>query len=97
MGSPAATATMSRDHTAVVQLVDELAAARTALAAETPPTLLNDLRRILYGLYAVVRVHFAKEEEIYLPLLERHLTLDQATELFASMERSAARAKSLVA
>ena len=32
---------------------------------------LRDLRRLLYGLHAVLRLHFAQEEETYLPLLEK--------------------------
>jgi hypothetical protein len=32
---------------------------------------LPDLRRVLYGLHAVLRLHFAREEEVYLPLFER--------------------------
>jgi hypothetical protein len=34
-------------------------------------------------------VHFAKEEEIYLPLLEARLTGDEARELFTAMEHAA--------
>jgi iron-sulfur cluster repair protein YtfE (RIC family) len=97
MGSSAATRTMSRDHVAVVRLVDELGATRTALRGDAPAAALNALRRILYGLYALVTTHFAKEEEIYLPLLEARLSLDEAAELLAGMERSASRAKALVA
>ena len=29
----------------------------------------TDLRRILYGSHAILRLHFAQEEEQYLPLL----------------------------
>jgi len=94
MGSPAATATMSRDHVAVVSLVDELRAASQALAREgATDVVADDLRRTLYGLYALVKTHFAKEEEIYLPLLDARLTLDEATEMFAKMEQAAHRAK----
>jgi hypothetical protein len=31
---------------------------------------LRDLRRVLYGLHAILRLHFAQEEQQYLPLLE---------------------------
>ncbi len=34
------------------------------------PDDLRDLRRTLYGLHAILRLHFAQEEEQYLPLLE---------------------------
>jgi len=38
----------------------------------------NAVRRVLYGLYALLRVHFAKEQEIYLPLLEGRTERDPA-------------------
>jgi len=38
------------------------------------------LRRVLYGLYAVVTVHFAKEEEVYLPILDARLTREEAAQ-----------------
>ena len=97
LGAPAATATMSRDHVAVVQLVDQLSAAKLAVARDgLTDTLADDLRRILYGLHALVKTHFAKEEELYLPLLDERLTLDEATDLLAEMERAASRAKALL-
>ena len=98
LGAPAATATMSRDHVAVVQLVDQLSAAKQVLAREgLSDTLADDLRRILYGLHALVKTHLAKEEELFLPLLDERLTLDEATEVLADMERAARRAKALLA
>ena len=87
MGAAEATATMSRDHVEVGRLTEELGAARSRLAeAELDAAKAKDLRRILYGLYALVHVHFAKEEEIYLPLLDERLTADEAHELFEEME-----------
>jgi hypothetical protein len=32
-----------------------------------------EVRRILFGLHALVTVHFTKEEEIYLPILDERL------------------------
>lgn len=94
MGAPRATATMSHDHLEVLRLADELAALRVIPEAEPDAQRANELRRVLYGLYTLVRTHFAKEEEIYLPLLDERLTLAEAADLFAEMERSAARVKS---
>jgi len=74
MGAAQATATMSRDHVEVGALTQELAALRVQLTGETiSPILANAFRKVLYGLYALVKVHFAKEEEIYLPLLDAGL------------------------
>lgn len=94
LGSPRATDTMRRDHVSVGRLVAELGTLRTqlagtALAAQTA----TELRRILYGLYELVSTHFAKEEEIYLPLLDERLTSEEAAEMFTNMERAAERAK----
>jgi hypothetical protein len=38
-----------------------------------------DLRRILYGLHAILRFHFAHEKEQYLPLLEDGAALRPAS------------------
>src|SRR5215467_11127811 len=65
-----ATDTMSRDHLEVIRLTEELGALRLHLFYA--PLIKSDeqaLRRILYGLYAIIGLHLAKEEEIYLPIL----------------------------
>ncbi len=94
LGSPDATRTMSRDHIEVGRYVDELAALKNELTGG-PLTAeqARELRRALYGVYALVKVHFAKEEEIYLPLLDRWLTSESARELFTQMEAAAHEAK----
>ena len=62
LGDPRATATMEYDHVAVRQLT-----ARLAEATVHDVALLQEL---LYGLHALITVHFRKEEELYLPLVE---------------------------
>ena len=91
MGAPTATATMSRDHIEVDHLTRDLGGLRDRLAASSavPSELARELRRVLYGLYALVKAHFAKEEEIYLPLLDAGLTASEATRLFSQMEAAA--------
>ncbi|MBI2324356.1 MAG: hemerythrin domain-containing protein [Chloroflexi bacterium] len=89
LGALGATATMSRDHVAVVELIDELGVLRHA-----PDEHASELRRVLYGLHALVMTHFGKEEAIYLPLLDEHLSSDEASRMFASMEQAASRARS---
>jgi iron-sulfur cluster repair protein YtfE (RIC family) len=94
MGAAHATATMSRDHVEVTRFLSDLREARAALTAgDVSIAEANELRRILYGLYALLRVHFAKEEEIYLPLLEEHLSEQEAATLFTEMEHAAAEAR----
>jgi len=90
MGAPGATATMRRDHVEVAGLIAELGRLRDALEAEPSPAQLRSLRRLLYGLYAIVSLHFAKEEEIYLPILDSGLSAEDAATMFESMEKHAA-------
>jgi iron-sulfur cluster repair protein YtfE (RIC family) len=89
LGSPDATKTMSRDHVEVGRYVEELA----ELWQSVSPQNFKSLQRVLYGLYALVKVHFAKEEEVYLPILEARLSLEEAKEMFEAMENAAGHAK----
>ena len=95
MGASQATATMSRDHVEVGRLTEELGTLRVH---HTQLSITFDharaLRRVLYGLYALVKLHFAKEEEIYLPLLDAKLTAEEARKMFEDMEAAAGEAKS---
>lgn len=87
MGAPAATATMSRDHVEVVRMTEELGGLRVRIA-EGPPTPDDEkaLRRVLYGLHALVQVHFAEEEDVLLPILDANLSPGEAREMFEAME-----------
>lgn len=94
MGSPEAAAAMKRDHLEVRAMVDELFDLRDDLSnGPLTRTLARDLRRVLYGLYALIHVHFVKEEEVYVPILERKLTHQAAQDLFDAMDEAAGHAK----
>lgn len=87
LGAPEATATMSRDHREIESLSGQLDRLVGRLgAARVEPA---DAQRILYGLYALVSLHFAKEEEVYLPILDERLTPERAARLFADLEAAA--------
>jgi iron-sulfur cluster repair protein YtfE (RIC family) len=77
LGDSRATATMSRDHVAIRERAEALSRTRTADTAE--------LAELLFGLYALITVHFEKEEEVYLPLLDD----EPEDELRALFERMA--------
>jgi iron-sulfur cluster repair protein YtfE (RIC family) len=62
IGEPDATAPMLYDHWAIRQRLSALKA--------THPADLATLQELLYGLYALISVHFWKEEELYFPLLD---------------------------
>ena len=94
LGSPDATRTMSRDHVEVGRYIEELASLKGNLGdVEFTPEQTRSLRRVLYGVYALVKVHFAKEEEVYLPILDQRLTPEAAQEMFEAMEHAAHKAK----
>ena len=93
MGAPEATGTMSRDHVEVGRLIDELGLIRSNATGSTlTTTQAKALQRVLYGLYTLIKVHFAKEEEVYLPILDARLTPEAARELFENMEEAAIEA-----
>jgi iron-sulfur cluster repair protein YtfE (RIC family) len=62
VGSPDAAQAMIHDHRAIL--------ARTDALAQTDPDDIDQLLELLYGLYALISVHFRKEEEIQLPALD---------------------------
>lgn len=87
LGAPEATATMSRDHVEIGRLVEQLGAVTSRLADDTVgPGEANELRRLLYGLHAVVRLHFLKEEDVYLPLLDARLTEEEGAALVEALD-----------
>ena len=92
MGAPQATATMSRDHVEVERLIVELARHREELASAVAPAAVREIRRLLYALHAVISLHFAKEEELYVPLLDKTLGADEAAALFEAMHKHAKHA-----
>lgn len=89
-GAPEVTATMSREHQKIGELVNELGQARSRLDHAGPDAELErDLRRLLYGLHAVIGVHFLKEEEVFLPLLDARLSRQRADEMFEALHAAA--------
>jgi len=70
LGTGEATATMSRTHAEIQRLADrigahlELAQSGGAIA----PEQVDDLLACLYGLHALLRLHFVQEEENYFTL-----------------------------
>lgn len=94
MGAPEATATMSHDHVEIKRLAEQLGELRSHLEEERLElSQVPALRRVLYGLCALITVHFAKEEEVYLPLLDTRLTSQEAKPLFEAMEQAAQEAR----
>jgi iron-sulfur cluster repair protein YtfE (RIC family) len=82
LGDPRATATMSRDHVAIRERIEAL--------GDADMSDTRALEELLYGLHALITEHFAKEEEVYLPILEAEPG-DEARKLFERMASSGHR------
>jgi iron-sulfur cluster repair protein YtfE (RIC family) len=62
VGFEAAAVPMIHDHEAIVERIERL--------AQTDAADVETLQELLYGLYALISVHFRKEEDIQLPAFD---------------------------
>jgi iron-sulfur cluster repair protein YtfE (RIC family) len=86
MAAPGATATMRADHVEIVARIDRLASCVGEIHTRWPDdALARDLTHQLVGLAAILQLHFAKEEEVLLPVIDQSLSPEAAAELFARM------------
>jgi len=76
-----ATRTMSIDHRFIAGMVEELEGVSRSHLADAER---ERARRLLYGLQALLEVHFTKENEAYVPLLNR-LSSSERRELHARL------------
>lgn len=73
VGNDDVTAALHRTHTEIFHLIRFTDRLVTEIPPEGPgPEDLTDLRRVLYGLDAILRLHMAQEEELYLALGDEH-------------------------
>lgn len=91
LGAPQAIAALRREHEEIARLIRELVAVRDGLLAAPTRQERRTLQRALYGLHALVRLHFAKEEEIYLPLLASAVGEEEAARLAERIAEEADR------
>jgi heavy metal translocating P-type ATPase len=72
LGSPEATATMSRTHAEIARLARRVATHVEQADADggLRPEQVQDLLSSLYGLHTVLRLHFSQEEESYFSLAQ---------------------------
>ncbi|HEX6424840.1 MAG TPA: hemerythrin domain-containing protein [Acidimicrobiales bacterium] len=90
MSAPGATATMRADHAEIVARIDRLAQAAATVGQRWPdPALARDLAHQLVGLSAILQLHFHKEEDVLLPVLDQRLGVEEASELFTRMGEAA--------
>jgi iron-sulfur cluster repair protein YtfE (RIC family) len=88
--SPWATDTMRRDHSEVARLTDRLEKlSREWSDGAFGPSVGQDLKETLFGLYAILRLHFANEETLIVPRLEQGLSPDAIRHLIHALEERA--------
>jgi iron-sulfur cluster repair protein YtfE (RIC family) len=86
MGAPGATATMRADHVEVVSRIDRLADSAAIVEQRWPDAdLARNIAHQLVGLSAILQLHFSKEENVLLPVLDASLDASAAAALFARM------------
>jgi hemerythrin-like domain-containing protein len=71
MGGADPTGTMSRAHVEIAHLIRRLGRVLENVDPTRPDDEdVRELRRLLYGLHAVLKLHFAQEDEGYLSLVD---------------------------
>ncbi|MGA1362310.1 MAG: hemerythrin domain-containing protein [Ilumatobacteraceae bacterium] len=84
--------TLRREHVEINRLSAELSDLHGSLVVSREPSeeTTRALRRVLYGLHAVISLHFAKENEILVPWLEAALTAQEQDALLGRLRSLAA-------
>jgi iron-sulfur cluster repair protein YtfE (RIC family) len=90
LGTPVAMQLLAREHEEIIRLATELGAyGPQPWQDELSHEERKHLRRLLYSLYALIRLHLTKEEEILIPLLEKSLEGSSANRLMEALRQSA--------
>ncbi|HEY8487383.1 MAG TPA: DUF2249 domain-containing protein [Limnochordales bacterium] len=86
-----ATATMAVDHEFIEAYVARLAQLARRAAGQPQqehPTAVKEAAGLARELAAILRLHTEKEERVYLPLIQQHLTPGQQADLMAAMHEA---------
>jgi heavy metal translocating P-type ATPase len=71
LGGRDPTGTMSRAHAEIAKLISQMGLVLTRIGDDRPSQSdVRELRRLLYGLYALLELHFAQEDESFLSLAD---------------------------
>jgi hypothetical protein len=93
LGTLEPTSLLTRDHAEIRRLTDELVAVRGRLGGSRLRAAdAKELRRILYGLALLSRLHL-EQEESYLALLEAHLSPSELHAAFDALAEAEYRAE----
>ena len=90
LGAPGATGPMLRQLTEIQRLVARLGRLRTEAASGVTDPARRNLRQVLHALHALLSVHLAIEEELYVPLLEARLPPRRSAALTDALEAAEA-------
>jgi iron-sulfur cluster repair protein YtfE (RIC family) len=85
MGAPQATNTMRVDHAEFRKMATELEDLRKEIKQGINQEQIKYLRSILYSLHTLLRLHFQKEEQVYLSIIDDHLTSEQGRRMLEAM------------
>lgn len=88
-GVAGVTETMVVDHRVIAAHVEALAELAGKAGGAPAPEVVERLKAELYGIAALLEVHFRKEEDVYLPRLDAWLTAGEAEAMFAEMRHVA--------
>ena len=85
--APGSARTMRHEHTEIARYTDELTSLNASIIDDhdLPGTTVRELRRVLYGLYALVMSHFAKEDHVVAAILEAKMPADEQERLLDAL------------
>ena len=99
LGAVGATDVMKAQHASIAVMTEDLGKVVSAAREDDDvPAYAQYLLPLLHGLYALVRAHLESEDDVYLPLLDDHLSESQVGMLVDNIGRiSAARREDALA
>lgn len=99
LGAVGATDVMKAQHASIAVITEDLGKVVSAARLDNDvQAYAQYLLPLLHGLYALVRAHLEAEDDVYLPLLDAHMSESQITMLVDNIGRiSAARREDALA
>ena len=85
--APGSARTMRHEHTEIARYTDELTSLNASIIDnhDLSGTTVRELRRVLYGLYALVMSHFTKEDHVVAAILEAKMPADEQERLLDAL------------
>jgi iron-sulfur cluster repair protein YtfE (RIC family) len=85
--APGSSRVLQHEHTEISRYVDELTSLNASIVDGhvLGDHTVGELRRVLYGIYALVMSHFAKEDHVVSTILEAKLPADEQDRLLEAL------------